>query len=83
MHHQLKRGSGLRTSLMRDRRGIAYVNAACVPRSGVNDQGEALLHLSWAEFSGRRLSHLSHRWYRPDGTLVHLERLPEKESLVC
>ena len=52
MHHQLKRGSGLRTSLLRNRRGTAFVNAACVPRSGVNDQGETLLHWSWAEPSG-------------------------------
>ena len=83
MHHQLKRGSGLRTSLLRDRRGIVYLNAACVPRSGTNDRGETLLHLSWAEFSGGHLSHLSHRWYRPDGTLVHQELLPELESLTC
>lgn len=83
MHHQLKRGSGLRTSLIRDRRGIVYLNAACVPRSGVDDRGEVLLHFSWAEFSASRLKHLSHRWYRPDGTLVHQERLPEKESLAC
>ena len=83
MHHQLKRGSGLRTSLIRDRRGIVYLNAACVPRSGMNEQGDILLHLSWAEFNGRRLSHLSHRWYRPDGALVHQERLPEKEIPAC
>ena len=83
MHHQLKRGSGLRTSLIRDRRGIVYLNAACVPRSGMNEQGDVLLHLSWAEFNGRRLSHLSHRWYRPDGALVHQERLPEAEIPAC
>ena len=82
-HHQLKRGSGLRTSLIRDRRGIVYLNAACVPRSGMNEQGDVLLHLSWAEFNGRRLSHLSHRWYRPDGALVHQERLPETEIPAC
>lgn len=83
MHHQLKRGSGLRTSLLRDRRGIVYLNAACVPRSGTNDRGETLLHLSWAEFSDGHLSHLSHRWYRPDGILVHQELLPGLESLTC
>ena len=83
MHHQLKRGSGLRTSLIRDRRGIVYLNAACVPRSGMNEEGDVLLHLSWAEFNGRRLSHLSHRWYRPDGALVHQERLPEAEIPAC
>ena len=83
MHHQLKRGSGLRTSLLRNRRGTAFVNAACVPRSGVNDQGETLLHWSWAEFSGPRLTALSHRWYRADGTLAYQERLPEAAGLVC
>ena len=60
-----------------------YLNAACVPRSGMNEQGDVLLHLSWAEFNGRRLSHLSHRWYRPDGALVHQERLPEAEIPAC
>ena len=75
MHHQLKRGVGLRQSFHRDRRGIAYLNAACVPRSGVDPEHRTLIHLSWAEFSGSRLSHLSHRWYTPKGALIHQEAL--------
>ncbi|MGB1021819.1 MAG: TIGR04168 family protein [Synechococcus sp.] len=83
MHHQLKRGSGLRQSLVRDRRGTAYLNAACVPRSGRDTGNKLLLHLSWAEFEGPALTHLSHRWYQPDGQLMHEELLPQQEPLVC
>ena len=53
MHHQLKRGSGLRQSLVRDRRGTAYLNAACVPRSGRDAGNQQLLHFSWAELRGQ------------------------------
>ena len=83
MHHQLKRGSGLRCSLLRDRRGIAYLNAACVPRSGVSATGDRLVHLSWAEFRGTALIHLSHRWSQPDGQMVHQEALSFPEPLAC
>ena len=75
MHHQLKRGSGVRCSLLRDRKGIAYINAACVPRSGNDGNGRLLHHLSWAEFDGPKLKHLSHRWYTQNAELVHQEAL--------
>ena len=83
MHHQLKRSGGLRRSLLQDRRGTAYVNAACVPRVGVDQLGRALMHFSWAEFDDARLTHLSHRWYGPDGALIHEEALPLHDSVVC
>ena len=83
MHHKLKRGSGLRQSLVLDRRGTAYLNAACVPRSGLDTENKHLLHLSWAEFEGTALTHLSHRWYQPDGQLMHEEPLPQQEPLAC
>lgn len=83
MHHQLKRGSGLRQSLLRDRRGTAYLNAACVPRSGLDTANNPLLHFSWAEFEGPALIHLSHRWYKPDGQLIHEEPLSQQEPLAC
>ncbi len=83
MHHQLKRGRGLRQSFHRDRRGIVYLNAACVPRAGADDQQRSLLHLSWAEFRGCRLSHLSHRWYTPEGVLIHQEELPLERIHPC
>ena len=76
MHHALKRGSGVRQNLMRHRHGTALINAACVPRSGIDEQGRPLLHFSWAEFQGSRLTQLSHRWYTPDAELIHQEQLP-------
>jgi uncharacterized protein (TIGR04168 family) len=83
MHHALKRGSGYRQSLIQDRRGTAYVNAACVPRSGLDTTGQPLLHWSWAEFSGSCLTHLSHRWYTPDGELRHQESLALNSAVQC
>ena len=59
------------------------INAACVPRSGVDGLGRSLLHLSWAEFQGSRLSQLSHRWYTPDAELIHQEQLPMDVPLTC
>ena len=83
MHHQLKRGSGLRQTLLRNRQGTAFINAACVPRCGLDADGRPLLHLSWAEFEGCRLSHLSHRWYAPDGLLRHEETLSLPDPAPC
>ena len=59
------------------------INAACVPRSGLDGQGRTLLHLSWAEFHGSRLSQLAHRWYTPDAELIHQEQLPLDAPLPC
>ena len=75
MHHNLKRGSGFRKSLVRDCRGLVYINAACVPRSGHDAQGRLLRHFSWAEFTNKKLSHLSHRWYASEGQLIYEEKI--------
>ena len=83
MHHGLRRGLGLRESLVRDRRGTAFLNAACVPRSGVDANGQMLLNLSWAEFNGSKLTKLSHRWYTPDGRISHEEMLDMKDGVRC
>ena len=83
MHHQLKRGHGLRRSLLQDRHGTAFVNAACVPRCGLDGRDQPVLHLSWAEFDGRRLTHVSHRWYTPEAVLVHQESLPLQDAVAC
>ena len=83
MHHALKRGSGFRQNLLRQRHGTALINAACVPRSGLDGQGRPLLHFSWAEFQGPRLSQLAHRWYTPDAELIHQEQLPLDAPLPC
>jgi len=83
MHHELKRGLGLRRSLLQDRRGTAYCNSASVPRRGVTADGQLLLHFSWAEFHGARLTHLSHRWFQPDGRIVHEEMLMLRDGVSC
>ncbi len=83
MHHQLKRGRGLRRSLLLDRRGTAFLNAACVPRKGVDASGRELIHFSWAEFKDVHLSRLSHRWYTPNGELTHEESLPLPDLVSC
>ena len=46
-------------------------------------QGRTLLHFSWAEFQGSRLTQLAHRWYTPDAELIHQERLPIDAPLPC
>lgn len=75
MHHQLRRG-GMRSSFQRDRRGTAYLNAACVPRHGVDQQGRTLRHLSWVRLDpAGEVGEASHRWYGLDGTLLYEQRL--------
>ena len=78
MHHQLRRGRGERRSYLVDRRGTAYLNAACVPRHGMDGQGRQLRHFSWAELDGHRLVHASHRWYSPQGQLLYEQSLVEQ-----
>ena len=76
MHHQLKRGKGTRQTFVIDqKRGTAYLNAACVPRRGVDELGNELCHFSWVEFSNRNLIHASHRWYKNDSSLAYQENL--------
>jgi uncharacterized protein (TIGR04168 family) len=77
MHHSLKRGLGLRRSIHRDVAGTTYVNAACVPRHGVDGQRRPLRHFSWVslEAASGQVRHVSHRWYGPDGSLHYEETL--------
>jgi uncharacterized protein (TIGR04168 family) len=79
MHHALKRGQGERRSLVVDRDGTVYLNAACVPRHGQDTGGRQLRHLSWVELEvpagAARVLTASHRWYGLDGTLLYEERL--------
>lgn len=81
MHHQLKRGQGARRSFQRDRAGTAYLNSACVPRHGHDQQGRPLRHFSWVELEGGQLRHASHRWYGLDGQLLYQERLWQTEVI--
>ncbi|MCT0198663.1 TIGR04168 family protein [Synechococcus sp. CS-1325] len=82
MHHQLRRGRGERRSFVVDRRGTAYLNAACVPRHGMDAQGRQLRHFSWVELDGHRLVHASHRWYSPQGRLLYEQTLVEQAQAV-
>ncbi|MFM7674207.1 MAG: TIGR04168 family protein [Synechococcus sp.] len=75
MHHTLRRGQGERLSFCRDRAGTAYLNAACVPRHGLDAQGRALRHFSWVELEGGELAAASHRWYGLEGGLLYEQRL--------
>ncbi len=91
MHHQLRRGQGVRRSLCLDRAGTVYFNAASVPRHGRDPAGRELRHFSWVELEvadplRARVVHASHRWYGLDGQLLYEERLhqaPLAASLPC
>ncbi len=75
MHHHLKRGKGYRETFVRDNFGTAYLNAACVPRKGVDEVEGLLFHFSWVEFLDGKLDHVSHRWYRSDASIAYQETL--------
>jgi len=75
MHHLLRRHQGERLSFLRDAQGTAYLNCACVPRHGTDQQGRKLRHFSWVRFEDGRPVQISHRWYGLDGTLLYRERL--------
>jgi uncharacterized protein (TIGR04168 family) len=71
MHHSLWRKQGERRTLARDRHGTLHLNAACVPRVGVDGQGRSLRHLSWITWGERGPMHLAHRWYGDGGDLLY------------
>ena len=78
MHHGLKRSGGNRKTFVIDNKhSTAYLNAACVPRRGKDQNGSFLAHFSWVEFLDGKLKHASHRWYRSDSSLAYLENLHE------
>jgi uncharacterized protein (TIGR04168 family) len=78
MHHQLRRGLGLRRSLCVDRSGTVYLNAASVPRHGRDPAGRELRHFSWVELEvsdpqRARVLRASHRWFDRQGRLLYEE----------
>jgi uncharacterized protein (TIGR04168 family) len=75
MHHALCHHQGERLSFRRDAQGTAFLNTACVPRHGVDQQGRSLRHFSWVVFSDGDLRHISHRWYGIDGALHYEQTL--------
>ncbi len=79
-HHHLKKGKGIRRTFVQDRFGTVYLNAACVPRKVYDSSGIPLCHLSWVEFLQTNLQFVSHRWFRPDGTIAYEEILLDKRD---
>ena len=80
MHHRLKGRQGERSTYQRDRYGTVFLNAACVPRRGMDAEGRQLCHWSWVEFDQANLVHVSHRWYLPDGAQAYAETLLDLAS---
>jgi uncharacterized protein (TIGR04168 family) len=85
MHHALRRGQGERRSLVVDRQGTVYLNAAFVPRHGHDAAGRDLRHFSWVELDCSAeqpgvalVRSVSHRWYGLDGALLYEERLLDR-----
>ena len=78
-HHQLRIGGNrTRKTFAKDIWGTAYLNAACVPRRGIDSSGENLCHFSWVEFSSGKLTHVSHRWFRKNSSIAYQEILLDK-----
>ncbi len=77
MHHSLRRGMGDRKTFFRDKFGTGYLNAACVPRTGIDKSGDLLCHFSWVQFCNAKINHISHRWYRRDASIAYEEKLFE------
>lgn len=76
MHHQLRRGGGERLTFLQDRQGTMYLNAASVPRHGVDEYGRPLRHLSWVQLGSKgEVRRVAHRWYGLDGTLLYEQLL--------
>jgi uncharacterized protein (TIGR04168 family) len=75
MHHSLRRHQGERRTLVQDRHGTLYLNAACVPRVGHDSQGRSLRHLSWITWADGGPQHLAHRWYGDGGELLYEQTL--------
>ena len=71
MHNQLNRNLGLREMFIKDRKGTYYLNAAIVPRYKKNNGKNISVNFSWIEFTNKKLSHVSQRWYSKDGNKVN------------
>jgi uncharacterized protein (TIGR04168 family) len=72
MHHQLRRGGGERITFSRDRQGTIYLNAASVPRHGVDGLERTLRHLSWVQLGPNgEVRRVAHRWYGLNAALLY------------
>tara|TARA_Y100001968_G_scaffold333907_1_gene400912 strand:+ start:36087 stop:36776 length:690 start_codon:yes stop_codon:yes gene_type:complete len=75
MHHSLRNNSSFRKTFQKDHFGTLFLNAAVVPRESIDPMGDKVSHFSWVEFYKRKIIHVSHRWYKKDGTLYYIEHL--------
>ena len=84
MHHRLRHGAGQRRTVQRDRQGTVYLNAACVPRHGIDASGRPWRHFSWVELDHNGDVQLAaHRWYGLDGELLEQQVLLDSGGLVA
>ena len=84
MHHRLRHGAGQRRTVQRDRQGTVYLNAACVPRHGIDVSGRPWRHFSWVELDHNGDVQLAaHRWYGLDGELLEQQVLLDSGGLVA
>ena len=84
MHHRLRHGAGQRRTVQRDRQGTVYLNAACVPRHGIDASGRPWRHFSWVELDHNGdVQLVAHRWYGLDGELLEQQVLLDSGGLVA
>ena len=83
MHHRLRHGAGQRRTVLQDRQGTTYLNAACVPRHGVDASGRPWRHFSWVELAANGEVQLAaHRWYGLEGAVLDQQLLLDSKGLV-
>ena len=83
MHHRLRHGAGQRRTVLQDRQGTTYLNAACVPRHGVDESGRPWRHFSWVELAATGEVELAaHRWYGLEGAVLEQQLLLDSKGLV-
>ena len=84
MHHRLRHGAGQRRTVLQDRQGTTYLNAACVPRHGIDASGRPWRHFSWVELAANGEVQLAaHRWYGLDGAVMEQQMLLDSKGLAC
>tara|TARA_Y100001970_G_scaffold293002_1_gene437128 strand:+ start:19350 stop:20087 length:738 start_codon:yes stop_codon:yes gene_type:complete len=69
MHNKLNRNLGTREMFITDKKGTFYLNAAIVPRYHKDFNGIISANFSWVEFENKKISHISQRWFTPNGKI--------------
>ena len=64
-------------------RAPPYLNAACVPRHGIDASGRPWRHFSWVELAANGEVQLAaHRWYGLEGAVLEQQVLLDSKGLV-